>query len=205
MIGWEQAAAHGFTASRGTLPLYLSQGVVYGGPVDVGVNGGRLQASPRIDLNSESLTLTLDQEALLQNVKLTPDMCRTWLKYVAPVVANATQIQGVVSVDLSGAKIPLAAPSTSEVAGRVMLSDAYVGPGPFSQQFIDLATQVKSAVERQPFAPGGPANQWVAIPRQNIDFVMQDGRVHHNNIQVAILAFAVGILLCVPTVWVWLK
>jgi hypothetical protein len=59
---------------------------------------GRLLSTPKIDFRSESPVATLDPGPLAENIQLSPEICRDWLKYVAPLVADATSAQGKVAI-----------------------------------------------------------------------------------------------------------
>jgi len=42
----------------------------------------------------------------LKNVEITDELSNTWMKFVAPAMADATRTSGIVSVDLDEARIP---------------------------------------------------------------------------------------------------
>jgi hypothetical protein len=113
-------------------------------------------------------------------------MCRSWLKYVAPLLAEATRADGRFSLTLDRAAVPLAAPAASDVEGVMAIHHARVGPGPLSERFLWIAQQIKAVIERRPLAPvlNVSSNQWLSLPAQNVAFEMRDGRVYHQNLEL---------------------
>ena len=114
-------------------------------------------------------------------------MCRGWLKYVAPLAANATSAEGQFSVALGGASVPLTSPSTGDVRGVLTVHSAQVGPGPLAREFLPIAAQIKALLERRavPSASSG-FGQWLDMPAQTVKFHMTQGRVYHDGLRVVI-------------------
>jgi translocation and assembly module TamB len=155
-------------------------------PLDLPVSEGRLKLAPRLMLNSSPMLMVLDKGPLIEQMRISPEMCQTWLKYVAPMLADATQAEGKFSVNLSSAAIPLASPEAGDVQGVLTIHSAQVGPGPLSREFLTIAKQVKAIVEKRPLDPAstGISNEWLTMPQQNIDFQMRDGRVSHRGLEL---------------------
>jgi hypothetical protein len=116
----------------------------------------------------------------VENVRLSPELCQTWLKYVAPLLADATRAEGRFSIALDSTRVPLTQPQTSDIRGQVTIHSAQIGPGPLAQQFVGLSRQVKAVVDGRP-ATGNDASAspWVILPQQTVAFQVQNGRVHH--------------------------
>ncbi|MBW3598084.1 MAG: hypothetical protein KY475_12500 [Planctomycetes bacterium] len=185
-LAWTSAAYQGIPSGAGEAPITLSGGVAAVGPLDMPVSEGRLTVAPKVLLNASPMLATIDAGPVLQDVRISPGMCRTWLKYVAPLVADAAQAEGRFSIDLTQpARIPLEAPAQSEVHGVLKVHGAQVGPGPLSRQFLTLAEQVKAAVERRPLAPGQFGGTWLIMTEQNIRFEMAGGRIYHRDLQLS--------------------
>ena len=54
------------------------------------------------------LTILVDQGRAVENVQITDQMSASWLKFVAPLFAEATRIDGRFSLDLNHARVPIA-------------------------------------------------------------------------------------------------
>ena len=115
-------------------------------------------------------------------------MCQGWLKYVAPMMADATRIDGQLSVDLAHAKIPVTEPKAGNVAGVVAVHRAQLRPGPLADQFLVPAAEIKSLLGKQAFngEPLGGGRAFMTVDNQNIEFQMVEGRVYHRNMQIAV-------------------
>ena len=185
-LGWQGANIQGLRAGPGKLDASLAKGVVSFKPLDVPVSEGRLRAAPRIDLNGTPVILQVAAGPFLENMRISPEMCRTWLKYVAPLVADATSAEGRFSIALDGARVPLAAPEQSRVRGRLTIHAARVGPGPLARQFLSAAQQVKGIVEQGAGGVNLLAASWLELPQQTVAFAVDDGRVQHQGMTVAV-------------------
>lgn len=185
-VGWTSARVHGLTVGNGEIQGQLSNAVVNFSPLDLPVSEGRLKLAPRLMLNETPMLLVLDKGPLIEQMRISPEMCQTWLKYVAPLLADVTQAEGKFSVNLSGAAIPLASPETGTAQGVLTIHAAQVGPGPLSKEFLWIAKQVKAIIEKRPFDPTLPGNssEWLTMPQQNIEFQMRDGRVAHRGLEL---------------------
>jgi hypothetical protein len=134
-----------------------------------------------VRLNESPPLLTLDAGPLLTNVQITPGMCQGWLKYLAPLVAEATQAEGTFSVTLDETAVPLIQPSAARVRGVVAVHEARIGPGSLAMQLLELAERIKALAQgRLPTEVTRPADTWVTLPAQQTRFQVVDGRVHHD-------------------------
>ena len=187
-VAWQEVKFVGLTAGAAEVPAGLSQGVITFGPLNIPVSEGRIAATPRVALNEATPTLMIDRGQVVDQVRLSPEICHTWLKYVAPLLADATRAEGKFSVGLSGAAVPLTQPEKADVAGSLVIHRAEVGPGPLAQQYLALARQVRGLVERNPnIAPLiDPEKGVLVLPEQQLDFQVIDGRVHHRGLKMTV-------------------
>src|SRR5262249_54453733 len=150
----------------------LAGGVVQIGPLDVPLAEGRLTSAPRILLNDRVSQIAVARGPLLENVRLSREMCSLWLKYIAPQVADAAQAEGKMSLSLEGASVPLAAPLSGDVVGTLSIQSAQVGPGQLGQEFVGLARELFSLITGGGGAAAN-ANQNVTLltlPQQDVPF-----------------------------------
>ncbi|QDU96909.1 AsmA family protein [Lignipirellula cremea] len=183
-LGWTSAAIEGMIFGPGELTARLEKGTVYVAPLDVAVSEGRLRAAPQIQLNASPTMLVLGQTALLEKVRLSPAMCRHWLKYVAPLLADSTVAEGRFSVNLQGAALPVANLVAGSCQGQLLVHSAQVGPGPLAQQLMGSANQLIAVAKQQTF-PGrstGTSSRQLTLAEQTINFQLAQGRVYHENL-----------------------
>jgi hypothetical protein len=185
-FAWRSANITGFLIGPGEMEAELSQGVVSVSPLETPASEGRIRLAPRLVLRRTPVVLTLPGSAAEQ-VRLSPEMCRGWLKYVAPLVADATAAEGRLSVSLDTAVIPLAQPSSGDVRGVLTVHSARIGPGPLSREFLWMAEQVKALMRRQPPRPeSAGSTRWLEIPAQEVAFQMADQRIYHQGLRFAV-------------------
>jgi hypothetical protein len=183
-IGWDQARFLGLTAGAASIDATLKEGIVAIDPLNVPVSEGKLLAAPRIDLSEPNLPLRLDKGPALQQVRISPELCRGWLKYVAPLLADATRAEGKFSLDLEQGTVPLVQPETMDVGGILSIHEAQVGPGPLAVTYLNLALQVKSILMGKPANSEtiDPKKGWILLPEQRVAMKTVQGRVFHQDL-----------------------
>jgi hypothetical protein len=106
------------------------------------------------------------------------------LKYVAPVLAGATQSDGQFSMQLDGTRVPLADSKKADVAGKLSVHSVRVVPGAMANQLIGVAQQVEAlARRRDPTAVTAKQVTLLNIRDQQVNFRVIEGRVHHQNLE----------------------
>ncbi|MEX2141871.1 MAG: hypothetical protein WD894_21580 [Pirellulales bacterium] len=186
-IGWQRADVFGLRLGPGDIAGTLADGVLQIKPVELAVSEGRVRLSPQIVLTPGPAELVHGRALVIERVRVTPEMTASWLKYVAPAVAEATETQGDLSLDLTGAKVPLYNPETASAIGRLDIHSLQVTPGPTARAIILLAEQIRALVERRPSPLElGRNPTLLKVNGQQIDFRMAGGRVHHQGMSMDI-------------------
>ena len=185
-LGWQGVQFVGLVAGAADCRAQLAQGIVQIGPLDIPVSEGRLTTAPRLLLASSEPAMVLDRGPVIQNVRISPEMCNLWLKYVAPLVADATEAEGKFSLGLEAANVPLFAPKQADVAGALSIHGAQVGPGPLAKQYLGVIKQLRSFLKPQEAATGTAAadnyGRWLVLPEQAVQFAVKDGIVYHDGL-----------------------
>lgn len=168
-IRWEQAYAYGFQVGSGELKATLAEGILQVDPLDLAVNGGRLLLAPRLRLAPGPRELTLPPGPMAEQVQITPEMCASALKYIAPVLADVSAAQGSFSIDMEGCRVPLDDPAKGELAGRFTIHSVQVGPGPLVRELAILLGRASPAKLRR---------------ESVVPFRMVNGRVYHQGLEL---------------------
>lgn len=186
-VSWSSLDFSGIHSANGWVNVRFAEDQLQLTPIAVIVSGGRVESLPRLDFSSTPHTLILDEGPLVRDVAFTEEMCRTWLKYVSPLLADATTIEGRFSADSGGGTIPLHNPHAADVAGTLQVHAGRVGPGPLSQEIIATVEQVRSVMKgRVPAVLGGSRSRqrtWLQLPEQNVGLRVTEGRVYHDGMQ----------------------
>ncbi len=190
-FGWQSMQYVGLTTGAANLDAKLDKGVVQIQPFQLAMAEGKFSASPQLFLNEAGMPLVLGPGPLVEQMRISPELCQTWLKYVAPLIADATRAEGKFSVELQGAEMPLMDPMKMSVEGKLLVHEARIGPGPLASPYISMAQNIKSLMEKQPL--GGTATTEtqtqplaLQIPEQNINVKVVDGRVYHQGLKMTI-------------------
>ena len=184
-IGWEQARVVGIEVGKADVPVTINAGQL-ATAAEIPVSGGVLRWDVTSDLTQELLVIYQQPMTVLENVEITEEMCSGWLKYVAPLVAEATSVDGRLSLTLSRAELTPTDPRRQTVVGQLVMHKAEVGPGPLSNQVIGLVKQI-DAIRKKDFTQSVSTQKvWMQLPEQQIDFQMVEGKVIHRNLNVRV-------------------
>ncbi len=160
-VGWDAAEIYKFPLGPNNVSVDLNQGIANLTAQDIPMGGGKLTVAPRLDLRSENPLLLINQGLLADRIQLTPDTCRQWLKYVAPLVADATSAKGTFTVNSGGMQMPLFDPMSVQAQGSVRLSNVSVGAGPLAEQLLGTANQLRALLK--PGETGVAARLFVVV------------------------------------------
>ncbi|QDU79897.1 hypothetical protein Pla110_16170 [Polystyrenella longa] len=183
-FGWDTAKLYGLPVGPGELALQLDDKIVRIEPVSLQVAEGRVNLSSHIRFDQASPTLHLDPAKIMENIRLTPELCGEFLQYVAPMLSDVSQIEGHFSMDLNSAQIPLLTPAGSDITGKLQIERAEVRSGQMANQLTTMVQQVKSIISRtslQGASPGG--STWIVMPKQESEFRVTGGRVYHKRLE----------------------
>jgi translocation and assembly module TamB len=170
------------------IQVQLAGGVAQVQAEPISFSGGQIRVSPSLDLRGENPVLIVPPGRIVDAVEFTPEVCRNWIHYVAPIVADATSATGKFSIETEGFQVPLNAFDRATIRGSIVMHGANVGPGPLGQQLVTITGQLKSlargvSLESLMQNPAAASNRsWVVIPEQTVPFAMQEGRIHHQNL-----------------------
>src|SRR5690606_6184781 len=138
----------------------------------------------QLALNAPELALQIEKGPLLENIRLTQEVSREWIKYAVPLLADSTETDGQFSVSLTTeGRIPLAQPAAMNVSGVLAIESAQMRPGRLAKAMLDVSKQIKTLLRGE--AAGGvlPADQTlIRLDKQNINVQCANGRVYHQNL-----------------------
>jgi hypothetical protein len=114
---------------------------------------------------------------------MTPELSDRWLQYLAPMVAQATRIDGTFGVELAQAAVNLEEPLKSRVRGQLQINKVDFDAGPMANQLLSSVQQVQMIVKGLPAAEGqaaaAPSRKLATLPTQSVDFDFTDGVITH--------------------------
>ncbi|MFO1063006.1 MAG: hypothetical protein U0892_03935 [Pirellulales bacterium] len=180
-IGWQQARVVGIDVGEADVPVRIQSGQLTTA-AEIPVSGGTVRWDVHSDLTAPQLVIHQKPMTVLENVAITPQMCQSWLKYVTPLLAEATSVDGRLSLQVNEARLNPANPRDQTVDGVLLIQSANVGPGPLSNQVLGLVQQVNAIRHKQLATAVSSQQVWLQMPQQNLAFRMENGRVMHKNL-----------------------
>ncbi len=147
-IGWEQARVYGIDVGVADVPVSVTNGQLATN-AEIPVSGGKLRWDVQSDLTSPQTVIIQKPMTVLENVAITPQMCQSWLKYVTPLLAEATSVDGRLSLTINQARYNISNVNDQTVDGQLTIHSAVVGPGPLSNQVIGLVQQINAIRKKE--------------------------------------------------------
>ena len=118
-VNLEQVDVFGMRLGAGRVVVRAKDGKFSIDPIDSTLNGGRLHLEPEIVEDKQGLTwLHLGPSSGLLDAVVNDEVSHRVLSFAAPVLDQATRVQGRVSLALSDAYIPIGAGARSPGQGR---------------------------------------------------------------------------------------
>jgi hypothetical protein len=189
-LGWDSAQVAGVTAGPARLPMRLSETSLEVQPASIPIQQGFVHLAGQVHYQDSPLWFEQRPGLFADSIKLNPDMCRTWLKYMVPIASDATDISGAFSMELTECKVIPSDPVRSRVAGALRVEGAAVGPGPLTRNVIATIDQIElaaKAIKGQTVSNTASApKQWVQVDPQSVDFALASGQVSHQRLQMRI-------------------
>lgn len=142
--------------------------------------GGVVQFAPGVDMRGENPLLVMEQTRVIDNVALTADTARQWLKYVAPLVADATSAQGNFTLDVQAVQMPIFDPMSVEADATVRLNNVMVGAGPLADQLLGSINQIRAILK--PEADAKQFRTTLQMEEQTIPVKIKNQTVYHENV-----------------------
>lgn len=137
------------------------------------IEGFNLAAAVRPSTATESgLTeLAVGPGTVFDHTPIVPQMCNDLLQYIAPVLAEATDVSGEFSIELDDWRLPLSDLPQGEGSGRLVIHSIDAGPGPLVRRLAALLSLPPSVR---------------LADHSTVRFTMADGRVHHRELEFGV-------------------
>jgi hypothetical protein len=146
-IAWQSGEIAGVPLAAGEIPVRLLEGQLALGPFDIAAAGGRIRAAPWMSLASRPREIVVPPGRIVDRVALSTVQGRRIASWLSPLVGHATRAEGIVSVDLAGARLPFDDPFAGDAAGQVIFDPLEVTPDATVQPLVNLLVRLQSAVD----------------------------------------------------------
>ncbi|MFG0261347.1 MAG: hypothetical protein ACF788_03045, partial [Novipirellula sp. JB048] len=179
-LGWESGEVAGVKFGRANIPVQLTETSVFVSPSSVPVEQGRVNLAGDVHYRPGPLWMRVAPGQVAESIRLTPEMTDRWLKYLAPLAANATRVDGMLSAEVDEAIVVFDHPQQSRVLGRLNIESINLNSGPLANQIIGGLHQLRSLAQlTTPQAPPNHDTTLIRVPAQTVDFSLDRGVVSH--------------------------
>lgn len=183
-LGWESADLAGLQFGPASLPIRLTETSVEIAKSRVPLSQGHVNLAGQVHYRPGPIWMHLEPGATAESIRVTPEMTSRWLKYLAPLAADATRTEGTLGAQLDEAVIVFDQPNQSHVTGRLNIGGVQMSAGPLATQIIQGVEQLKTLAKGlggQPPATSQGTNL-VTMPTQQVDFSVAHGVVSHERL-----------------------
>ncbi|QDU63642.1 hypothetical protein Pan216_45230 [Planctomycetes bacterium Pan216] len=168
-FGWDAASLRGLNVGPTDFEVKLNKGIVTTSPIKVPVNKGLVTLQPMTQIVPGPPLLTLPEGPVAEKIELTQELCHGLLAFILPVLANASEADGVVSLSLQECEVPLENPIAASIKGELTIDRLDVGLSPMLIAFAEmLRIPTKARVAENSV----------------VKFQLADGRVHNENFRL---------------------
>jgi hypothetical protein len=178
--GWSGANLFGLPVGPGEFEVTLAQGILASRPLAVPFGSGTLRLAPRVLLDGRPAHLALPAGPVLEKVELTDQFCDDWLKFIAPLLSQATRCSGQFSLDLDESLLPLTDPGSGSLAGRLHIERGQVLPGPLLDEINNLIGKIAVGAPQELLGLDKPLVQFA---QQTVAFELHEGRIYHEAVE----------------------
>ncbi|MEO1497642.1 MAG: hypothetical protein AAFV43_10870 [Planctomycetota bacterium] len=182
---WQGADLFGLAVGPGKLGATLGGGVLRVEPIRVRVgDAGQINAQAAARLAPPPRYAELAPGPLVTDVSISQEVSERVLKFIAPVLADATRADGRFSISLAELRAPIDRPELSRARGQLDVHSVQVLPGPSIAELVQLVRQIRGVV-RDGVEGLADSNQRpiVTMSDRVIDFTMADGRIYHRGLE----------------------
>jgi hypothetical protein len=175
-IAWQSAVLWGLEVGPAETTVEIDQQILRTGPIRCSLNGGELNMMPQYDIATNRLALGTGSR--VQNVQLTPELCRHWLGYVAPMMADSVQVNGTVSARLERFLWNFHHPENSDAQAQLTIHQAQASPGSSLVSLLEVVDLLRKKNE----GSTSLAERSLILPEQTIPVQVKQGYVTHEGL-----------------------
>lgn len=175
-VKWASAEIWGLQIGDASVQASLENSLLRTAPIQCLVNGGQLNMMPQYDIASSRLQLGTGSR--IQNLKITPELCRTWLGYVAPMLADSADVKGEVSARVERFLWDFDTPGNSDVLAQLTIHQAEAAPG----SSLSSLLEVVDLLRRTGDSSQSLTARSLVLPEQTIPVQVRQGFVAHEGL-----------------------
>lgn len=178
----------GLPVTTGKITARLARSRVVIEPNRLVVGNGNVETRPVLQFQQTPYSFSVPPGSVIKQAEIAPEVFHTWMRYVTPLLADATSARGKFSVHLDKRfRIPLDDPLAGNLDARLQVDSISVTAGPTGQALISVVSQVLSLFDRGDKIALLGKRPWIVIPQQEVPVTIRGGQVTHQR-----MVFRVG-------------
>jgi hypothetical protein len=174
-VQWTSANLWGLGLGGASVQGTLENSLLRTAPIQCGLNGGQMNAMAQYDIASSRLEL--GSGSRIENVKITSELCREWLGYVVPMLADAADINGQLSMRVERFLWDMNSPQNSDIAGQLTIHQASATPGSSLASILQVVDLLRKRDETS-----GLSSRSLSLPEQTVPVQVRQGYVLHDGL-----------------------
>ena len=111
-------------------------------PIATTINNGKTTLNPEValDPNTGAISLKLDPGSAIEGAEINDEVSKKLLAYIAPVLNDATDVHGTVTVEVQQGDFPLVSNGRGHttLTGKILFNNVEFLAGPFTSQLLGL-------------------------------------------------------------------
>ena len=183
-VGWDSARIAGVELASASIPIRVDQNQItfHGSKLPVGEGWIDLNGSIQ-QLNQETW-IELTPSRIAEGIQITPEMSEQWLRFIAPLLADATKIDGNLGISVDEARINISDPTKTRLSGRLELDTVRLVAGPFMNQLIQTLQQLKKIGRDPSQILRTDPSTLIKLPTQTVAFGVANQIVAHERLLI---------------------
>ncbi len=182
-IAWDSGTLWGLRMSSASVKAVVENGLFRTEPIQCQLNTGELHLMPQFDLVRQRLQLATGSR--VQNIELTPELCRQWMSYLTPLMADATDVNGRISARVERFDYDLNVPQNSDAAAVVTIHNAQASPGTLLMPLLDAINLIR----RVGNADRSSVVRSITLPAQDVALQLRQGFVVHQGLMIELAGY----------------
>ncbi len=174
-LQWTSANIWGLNLGSAAVKGTLENNLLRTAPIQCELNGGQVNAMGQYDFALSRLELGAGSR--VENVKVTPELCREWLGFVAPMLGDAADINGQLSMRVRTIPVGSERAAESDVAGQLTIHQASATPGSSFATLMQVIDLLRKRDESN-----GLSSRSLTLPEQTVPVQVRQGYVIHDGL-----------------------
>ena len=182
-VSWQSGELWGLPLGGATVQAVLDNGIVKTQPIQCSLGTGEINAMPQFDVVNQRLQLATGSR--VENLSITPELCREWLGYLAPMLADSANVRGLLSARVEQLSYLLNQPAASDITATVTIHQAEASPGSSLLSLLETIDLLRRAGN----ADRSSLVRSVVLPQQQVSVQMRQGFIIHQGLVVELSGY----------------